>query len=114
MTTRVTEGARRERCCARFSRLAASPLNTPLTKSEEKERLLTVYQKNNQFCSSATVLDRSDSVGFLKTNRYAEKIPVTNNKGSPELTPEAMHVIVTFMNTEISISDLTINHLFKT
>ena len=84
------------------------------TESEEKERLLTVYQKNNQFCSSATVLDRSDSVGFLKTNRYAEKIPVTNNKGSPELTPEAMHVIVTFMNTEISISDLTINHLFKT
>ena len=70
------------------------------------------------FCdrqSQFKVLDRSDSVEFLKTNnRYAEKIPVTNNKGSPELTPEAMHVIVTFMNTEISISDLTINHLFKT
>ena len=69
------------------------------------------------FCdrqSQFKVLDRSDSVGFLKTNRYAEKIPVTNNKGSPELTPEAMHVIITFMNTEISISDLTINHLFKT
>ena len=70
------------------------------------------------FCdrqSQFKVLDRSDSVEFLKTNnRYAEKIPETNNKGSPELTPEAMHVIVTFMNTEISISDLTINHLFKT
>ena len=54
--------------------------------------------------------DRSDSVGFLKTNnRYAEKIPVTNNKGSPELTPEAMYVIDTNINTEISISDLTVN-----
>ena len=47
MTTRVAEGARRERhsgCRPRFSLLAASPLNaracTPLTKSEEKERLL--------------------------------------------------------------------------
>ena len=54
MTTRVTEGARRERhdnlfsgCRPRFSRLAASPLNArarvhSLTKSEEKERLLAV------------------------------------------------------------------------
>ena len=52
MTTRVTEGARRERffsgCHPHFSRLAASPLNAragvaPLTKSEEKQRLLAVY-----------------------------------------------------------------------
>ena len=54
MTTRVTEGARRERhdnlfsgCRPRFSRLAASPLNARarvhfLTKSEEKERLPAV------------------------------------------------------------------------
>ena len=41
MATRVTDGARR------FARLAASPLPRAyiaLTKSEEKERLLAVYQ----------------------------------------------------------------------
>ena len=69
------------------------------------------------FCnrqSKFKVLDHSDSVGFLKTNsRYAEKIPETNNKSSPELAPEAMYVVDTIMNTEISISDLTVNHLFK-
>ena len=56
MATRVTDGARWERhekrvffisgCRPRFARLAASPLAracTPLTKSEEKERLLAVY-----------------------------------------------------------------------
>ena len=52
MATRVTDGARRERqffffsgCRRRFARLAASPLAracTPLTKPEEKERLLAV------------------------------------------------------------------------
>ena len=57
MATRVTDGARRERhekrdsfffsgCRPRFARLAASPLPRAciaLTKSEEKERLLAVY-----------------------------------------------------------------------
>ena len=52
MATRVTDGATRERLFffsgsrPRFARLAASPLArtcTPLTKSEEKETLLTVY-----------------------------------------------------------------------
>ena len=52
MATRVIDGARRERqffffsgCRRRFARLAASPLAracTPLTKPEEKERLLAV------------------------------------------------------------------------
>ena len=37
MTTRVTEGARRQSSRAR----------TPLTKSEEKERLLAVYLRTN-------------------------------------------------------------------
>ena len=41
MTTRVTEGARRPR----FSRLAASSLNARARASEEKERLLAVYNK---------------------------------------------------------------------
>ena len=50
MTTRVTKGARREK--PSFSRLTAPPLNacgacTPLAKSEEKERLLTVYHTHN-------------------------------------------------------------------
>ena len=46
MATRETDGARWERhpdCRPRFARLAASPLAracTPLTKPEEKERLL--------------------------------------------------------------------------
>ena len=52
MTTRVTEGARRERhsgCRPRFSRLAQrSRVCTPLTKSEEKERLLAVYTQTTQ------------------------------------------------------------------
>ena len=59
MTTRVTEGARRERhsnyfllglppslLASRVSRLRRSTLacaSTPLTRSEEKERLLAVY-----------------------------------------------------------------------
>ena len=46
MTTRVTEGARRERHVSRVSRLRLSTLAracTPLTKSEEKERLLAFY-----------------------------------------------------------------------
>ena len=49
MTTRVTEDARRERhdaLVSRLSRLRRSTLAracTPLTKSEEKERLLAVY-----------------------------------------------------------------------
>ena len=46
MATRVTDGARRERR-PRFARLGASLLArvcTLLTKSEEKERLLAVYQ----------------------------------------------------------------------
>ena len=86
-----------------------------------KKTLITLSNTKKQpilfFCNRQLqfkVLDRSDSVGFLKTNnRYAEKIPVTNNKGSPELTPEAMYVIDTNINTEISISDLTVNLLFK-
>ena len=44
MATRETDGARCE-CRPRFARLAASPLAracTPLTKQEEKERLLAV------------------------------------------------------------------------
>ena len=50
MTTRVTDGARRER--PSFSRLTASPLDargacTPLAKSEEKERLVAVYQTHS-------------------------------------------------------------------
>ena len=50
MTTRVTDGARRER--PSFSRLTASPLDahgacTPLAKSKEKERLLAVYQTHS-------------------------------------------------------------------
>ena len=57
MATRVTEDARRERhsgCRPRFSRLAqrsrvCTPLlNLPLTKSEEKERLLAVYTQTTQ------------------------------------------------------------------
>ena len=76
----------------------------------KKQPILFFCNKQSQF----KVPDRSDSVGFLKTNnRYAEKILVTNNKGSPELTPEAMYVIDTNINTEISISDLTVNLLFK-
>jgi len=58
MATRETDGARWEKhekretlvffsgCRPRFARLAASPLAracTPLTKPEEKERLLAVY-----------------------------------------------------------------------
>ena len=50
MTTRVTDGARRER--PSFSRLTASPLDahgacTPLAKSKEKERLLAVYHTHS-------------------------------------------------------------------
>ena len=50
MTTRVTEGARRER--PSFSRLTASPLDargacTPLAKSKEKERLLALYHTHS-------------------------------------------------------------------
>ena len=50
MTTRVTEGARRER--PSFSRLTASPLDahgacTLLAKSKEKERLLAVYHTHS-------------------------------------------------------------------
>ena len=86
-----------------------------------KKTLITLSNTKKQpilfFCNRQLqfkVLDRSESVEFLKTNnRYAEKIPVTNNKGSPELTPEAMYVIDTNINTEISISDLTVNLLFK-
>ena len=86
-----------------------------------KKTLITLSNTKKQpilfFCnrrSKFKVLDRSDSVRFLKTNsRYAEKIPETNNEGSPVLTPEAMYVIDTIMNTEISISDLTVNLLFK-
>ena len=86
-----------------------------------KKTLITLSNTKKQpilfFCnrrSKFKVLNRSDSVGFLKTNsRYAEKIPETNNKGSPEITPEAMYVIDTNINTEISISDLTVNLLFK-
>ena len=83
MTTRVTDGARRERH-PRFALLAASPLPRAciaLTKSEEKERLLAIYSvdysqknKNNnnnsnciryfkfrckRFQYSRNVLDRS-------------------------------------------------------
>ena len=64
MTTRVTEGARQERydkramravslfsawaaalvsCVSRLRRLTLARACTPLTKSEEKERLLAVY-----------------------------------------------------------------------
>ena len=49
MTTRVTEGARQGRhdaLVSRVSRLRRSTLAracTPLTKSEEKERLLAIY-----------------------------------------------------------------------
>ena len=54
MTTRVTEGARRERhdkraLVSRVSRLRRSTLArtcTPHTKSAEKERLLAVYPQN--------------------------------------------------------------------
>ena len=51
MTTCVTEGARRER----HSFLAAVPLDTPLTKSEQKERLLAVYCTSNLQTVSAKV-----------------------------------------------------------
>ena len=61
MTTRVTEGARRERhdssraaaLFSRVSRLRRSTLAracTPLTKSEEKERLLAVYSTSSTVC----------------------------------------------------------------
>ena len=43
MTTRVTEGARRRPCFSQRSRAC-----TPLTKSEEKERLLAVYSVDRQ------------------------------------------------------------------
>ena len=58
MATRVTDGARRERR-PRFVRLAASPLAracTHLTKSEEKERLLAVYQSVEGMAVSYTHL----------------------------------------------------------
>ena len=54
MTTRVTDGARRERhslssraaaLVSRVSRLRRSRACTPLTKSEEKDRLLAVYHR---------------------------------------------------------------------
>ena len=50
ITTRVTEGARRER--PSFSRLTASPFDarggcTLLAKSKEKERLLAVYHTHS-------------------------------------------------------------------
>ena len=81
-----------------------------ILSNTKKQPILFFCNRRSKF----KVLDRSDSVGFLKTNsRYAEKIPETNNKGSPELTPEAMYVIDTNINTEISISDLTVNLLFK-
>ena len=57
MTTRVNEGARRERHTAlasRVSRLRRSTLAracTPLTKSEEKERLLAVSGSRKRKCS---------------------------------------------------------------
>ena len=55
MTMRVTKGARRERqaaalvsCLLRLCRSTLALACTPLTESEEKERLLAVYDHNDQ------------------------------------------------------------------
>ena len=55
MTMRVTKGARRERQAAalvsyllRLCRSTLALACTPLTESEEKERLLAVYDHNDQ------------------------------------------------------------------
>ena len=52
MTTRVTEGARRERPC---NESTLSRACTPLTKSEEKERLFAVYRSRNIIHESAKI-----------------------------------------------------------
>ena len=66
MTTHVTEGARRER----HALVSRVPLNvrarTPLHsyKSEERERLLTVYEINKAFQDRLTFINRHMIVWF--------------------------------------------------
>ena len=62
MATRVTDGARR------FARLAASPLPRAyiaLTKSEEKERLLAVYQ----WCKEEGVANNVEELKGVMTGK---------------------------------------------
>ena len=66
MTTRLTEGARRDALVSRVSRLLWSTLARaciPLTKAEGKERLLSVYAKvcrNFCHCVNNSAIEKND------------------------------------------------------
>ena len=66
-------------CRPRFARLAASPLAracTPLTKSEEKERLFAVYHVHKATASSAIIFVRMFPGGFSSLQHLPYCLPI--------------------------------------